>query len=114
LAGYDAAAVVEVVEHLDPPRLAAFERVVFEFAQPRTVALTTPNREYNVRWPSLPAGRFRHRDHRFEWTREEFRRWAEAVAARFGYAVRYLPVGDEDPEVGAPSQMGIFSREGSR
>jgi 3' terminal RNA ribose 2'-O-methyltransferase Hen1 len=110
LAGYDAAAVVEVVEHLDPPRLAAFERVVFEFAQPRSVVLTTPNREYNVRWPSLPAGRFRHRDHRFEWTREEFRRWAEAVAARFGYAVRYLPVGDEDPEVGAPSQMGVFSR----
>jgi len=114
LAGYDAAAVVEVVEHLDPPRLAAFERVVFEFARPGMVVLTTPNREYNVRWPSLPAGRFRHRDHRFEWTREEFRRWAEAVAARFGYAVRYLPVGDEDPEVGAPSQMGIFLKEGGR
>jgi 3' terminal RNA ribose 2'-O-methyltransferase Hen1 len=110
LAGYDAAAVVEVVEHLDPPRLAAFERVVFEFARPGTVVLTTPNREYNARWPSLPAGRFRHRDHRFEWTREEFRHWAEDVANRFGYAVRYLPVGDEDPEVGAPSQMGVFSR----
>ncbi len=110
LAGYDAAAVVEVVEHLDPPRLAAFERVVFELAQPRTVVLTTPNREYNARWPSLPAGRFRHRDHRFEWTREEFRRWAEAVATRFGYAVRYLPVGEEDSAVGAPTQMGIFSR----
>ena len=67
-----------------------------------------------MRWPSLPAGRFRHRDHRFEWTREEFRRWAEAVAVRFGYAVRYLPVGDEDPEVGAPSQMGIFLKEGAR
>ena len=70
LDGLDAAALVEVVEHLDPPRLAAFERVVFEFARPRTVVLTTPNREYNVRWPTLPAGRFRHRDHRFEWTRE--------------------------------------------
>jgi 3' terminal RNA ribose 2'-O-methyltransferase Hen1 len=42
LAGYDAAAVVEVVEHLDPPRLSAFERVVFEFARPGTVVLTTP------------------------------------------------------------------------
>lgn len=111
LAGCDAAAVVEVVEHLDPPRLAAFERTVFEFARPGTVVLTTPNRDYNVRWPSLPAGRFRHRDHRFEWTRGEFRVWAAGVAARFGYHVRFQPVGEEDPEVGAPTQMGIFQRE---
>ncbi|HYO16143.1 MAG TPA: 3' terminal RNA ribose 2'-O-methyltransferase Hen1 [Thermoanaerobaculia bacterium] len=110
LAGFDAAAVVEVVEHLDPPRLAAFERVVFEFARPGTVVLTTPNADYNVRWPSLPAGRFRHRDHRFEWTREELRRWAEGVAGRFGYAVRFLPVGEEDPQVGPPTQMAVFSR----
>ncbi len=113
LAGYDAAAVVEVVEHLDPPRLAAFERAVFEFARPRLVALTTPNREYNVRWPALPAGTYRHRDHRFEWTRGEFQAWAAAVAARFGYAVRYLPVGDEEPEVGAPSQMAVFELGGA-
>jgi 3' terminal RNA ribose 2'-O-methyltransferase Hen1 len=110
LAGYDAAAVVEVVEHLDPPRLAAFERTVFEFARPGTVVLTTPNRDYNVRWPALPAGRFRHRDHRFEWTRGEFRVWAAGVATQFGYNVRFQPVGEEDPEVGAPTQMGIFSR----
>jgi 3' terminal RNA ribose 2'-O-methyltransferase Hen1 len=114
IAGWDAAALVEVVEHLDPPRLAAFERVVFEFAQPGTVVLTTPNQEYNVRWPALPAGRFRHRDHRFEWTRAEFQHWGDAVAARFGYSVRYLPVGEEDPEVGAPSQMGVFTREFTR
>jgi 3' terminal RNA ribose 2'-O-methyltransferase Hen1 len=113
LAGYDAAAVVEVVEHLDPPRLAAFERAVFEFARPGTVVITTPNREYNVRWPSLPAGRFRHRDHRFEWTRGEFRIWAVAVAARFGYNVLFRPLGEEDPEVGPPSQMGIFQRSGA-
>jgi 3' terminal RNA ribose 2'-O-methyltransferase Hen1 len=110
IANFDAAAVVEVVEHLDPPRLAAFERVIFEFARPGTVVLTTPNRDYNVRWPALPAGRFRHRDHRFEWSREEFQRWAEGIAGRFAYAVRYLPVGEEDPEVGAPTQMGIFER----
>src|SRR5205085_4658594 len=73
LAGYDAAAVVEVIEHLDPPRLAAFERVLFEFTRPAVVVLTTPNAEYNVRFPTLPAGNFRHRDHRFEWTRAEFR-----------------------------------------
>ena len=110
LTGFDAAAVVEVVEHLDPPRLAAFERVVFDFAKPGTVVLTTPNAEYNVRWPSLPAGRFRHRDHRFEWTRDEVRAWAEGIAERFGYAARFLPVGHEDPEVGAPTQMAVFTR----
>lgn len=112
LVGYDAAAVVEVVEHLDPPRLAAFERVVFEHARPGLVVLTTPNREYNVRWPALPAGRFRHRDHRFEWTRGELHAWAEGVAERFGYAVRFLPVGEEDSQVGPPTQMGIFTRKG--
>ncbi|HEX4965248.1 MAG TPA: 3' terminal RNA ribose 2'-O-methyltransferase Hen1 [Thermoanaerobaculia bacterium] len=110
LEGWDAAALVEVVEHLDPPGLAALERTVFEFARPGTVILTTPNAEYNVRWPGLPAGRFRHRDHRFEWTRAQFHAWAERVAARSGYAVRYLPVGGDDPEVGPPTQMGIFTR----
>ncbi|MGH7553566.1 MAG: 3' terminal RNA ribose 2'-O-methyltransferase Hen1 [Longimicrobiales bacterium] len=110
LAGYDAAAVVEVIEHLDPPRLAAFERVVFEFARPGTVVVTTPNAEYNVKWETLPAGRLRHRDHRFEWTREQFQGWASKIAERFGYVVRFLPVGDADPTVGAPTQMGVFTR----
>jgi 3' terminal RNA ribose 2'-O-methyltransferase Hen1 len=110
LAGYDAAAVVEVVEHLDPPQLAAFERVLFEFARPATVVLTTPNAEYNVQFADLPAGKFRHRDHRFEWTRAEFQAWAGRVAQRFGYDVRFLPVGPEGPLVGAPTQMGVFRR----
>jgi hypothetical protein len=83
---------------------------VFEFARPSLVVITTPNAEYNVRWPSLPAGRFRHRDHRFEWTRAEFERWAHAVADRFAYRVRFAPIGDVDPEVGAPTQMGVFTR----
>jgi 3' terminal RNA ribose 2'-O-methyltransferase Hen1 len=110
LEGFDAAAIVEVIEHLDAERLGSFERVVFEFARPGTVVLTTPNAEFNVRFPSLPAGRFRHHDHRFEWTRAQFRSWADATAARFGYAVRYAPVGPEDSELGAPTQMGIFTR----
>ncbi|HET7584992.1 MAG TPA: 3' terminal RNA ribose 2'-O-methyltransferase Hen1 [Gemmatimonadaceae bacterium] len=109
LAGFDAATVVEVIEHLDPPRLAAFERVLFEHARPGTAIITTPNAEYNVRWPSLPAGRFRHRDHRFEWTRPEFESWAARVAGRFGYTVRFAPVGPVDDEVGSPTQMGIFT-----
>jgi len=108
LANFDAAAIVEVIEHLDPPRLRAFERVVFEHARPRTVVLTTPNREYNVVWESLPAGELRHGDHRFEWTRAEFQAWANAVAERFEYTVRYMPVGPEEEQVGSPSQMAVF------
>jgi 3' terminal RNA ribose 2'-O-methyltransferase Hen1 len=110
LIGFDAAALVEVIEHLDPPRLAAAERNVFGSARPGTVVVTTPNAEYNVRWETLPAGQFRHPDHRFEWTREQFATWAEGVASRTGYEVRYLPVGAEDPEVGAPTQMAVFRR----
>jgi 3' terminal RNA ribose 2'-O-methyltransferase Hen1 len=110
LAGFDAAAVVEVVEHLDSSRLVSFERVVFEHARPTTVVVTTPNREYNVRFPSLPAGQMRHRDHRFEWSRAELRDWAARVAASHGYTARFLPVGRDDPEVGSPTQMAVFSR----
>jgi 3' terminal RNA ribose 2'-O-methyltransferase Hen1 len=108
LAGFDAAAVVEVIEHLDEPRLRSFERVVFGHARPGTVVVTTPNRDYNVKFEGLPAGRFRHRDHRFEWTRAELEAWAGGVAARHGYGVRFLPVGPEDPELGAPTQMAVF------
>jgi 3' terminal RNA ribose 2'-O-methyltransferase Hen1 len=114
LAGYDAASVVEVIEHLDPPRLAAFERVLFEFAKPKHVIVTTPNAEYNMKWETLPAGKFRHRDHRFEWTRAEFQNWAKRVAERFGYDVRFAPVGPEDAAVGSPTQMGVFVSEGGR
>jgi 3' terminal RNA ribose 2'-O-methyltransferase Hen1 len=110
LSGFDAAAVVEVIEHLDPARLAAFERVVFEFARPSTVVLTTPNAEYNVRFPTLTAGTFRHADHRFEWSRAEFQAWAERVAIAHGYQMAISPVGPADPEVGAPSQLAVFSR----
>ena len=110
LEGFDAAAVVEVVEHLDPPRLAAFERVVFGCAKPGTVVLTTPNAEYNVKWEALPAGKLRHRDHRFEWTRPEFATWANRIATRFNYRVRFLGVGPEDSQLGTPTQMGIFER----
>lgn len=108
LAGFDAAAVVEVIEHLDPPRLAAFERVLFEHAKPGAVVITTPNAEYNVRFATLPAGQFRHRDHRFEWTRPQFQNWATGIASRFGYSVEFRTVGTEDVEVGAPTQMGVF------
>lgn len=111
LEGFDAAAVVEVIEHLDPPRLSALERVVFEFARPNTVVVTTPNREYNVMWKTLPAGQYRHLDHRFEWTRYQFQAWAKRLAEEHGYAARFLSVGPEDEEVGSPTQMGVFEKK---
>ncbi|MEU8588375.1 3' terminal RNA ribose 2'-O-methyltransferase Hen1 [Streptomyces sp. NPDC048664] len=103
LKGYDAAVLSEVVEHVDLPRLPALEYAVFGAARPRTVVVTTPNVEYNVRWETLPTGHARHGDHRFEWTRAEFRAWAERVAELHGYGVRFAPVGPDDPEVGPPT-----------
>ncbi|AHJ98039.1 3' terminal RNA ribose 2'-O-methyltransferase Hen1 [Hymenobacter swuensis] len=110
LAGYEAAAVVEVIEHLDENRLAAFEQVVFARARPGSVLVTTPNADYNQRYETLSAGEFRHQDHRFEWTRAEFAAWAEGVAARHGYRVRLEPLGPEYAEVGAPSQLAVFEQ----
>ncbi len=112
LTGLDAAVLMEVIEHIDPPRLDAVERTVFGFAAPRAVIVTTPNCEYNVRFEFLPPGTMRHRDHRFEWTRAEFHVWADRVAAGYGYSVRYLPVGTDDPEVGPPTQMALFTKGG--
>ncbi|SFE90691.1 3' terminal RNA ribose 2'-O-methyltransferase Hen1 [Actinacidiphila alni] len=109
LKGYDAAVLCEVIEHLDLPRLPALEYAVFGSARPRTVVVTTPNVEYNVRWETLPAGHARHSDHRFEWSRAEFRDWATAVAARHGYDVGLAPIGPDDPEVGPPTQMAVFT-----
>jgi len=109
LQGFDAACLVEVVEHLDPPRLSAFERTVFEYARPPLVVVTTPNIEYNACFESLGEGRLRHPDHRFEWTRAEFHAWATDVAARRRYDVRFLPIGPEHDTLGAPTQMAIFT-----
>jgi 3' terminal RNA ribose 2'-O-methyltransferase Hen1 len=113
LAGLDAAVLMEVIEHVDPPRLAALEGAVFGAAAPGTVVVTTPNAEYNVRYETLPAGRFRHDDHRFEWTRAEFGDWATRVGGRYGYTVALLAVGTDDPEVGAPTQVAVFRKAGS-
>ncbi|MGG6270385.1 3' terminal RNA ribose 2'-O-methyltransferase Hen1 [Leptolyngbya sp. AN03gr2] len=107
---YDAATLIEVIEHLDESRLAALERVVFEFAHPSIVLVTTPNREYNIKFENLAIGKFRHSDHRFEWTRKEFQTWATQIAQRFDYTVSFADIGASDPIVGAPTQLAIFER----
>jgi 3' terminal RNA ribose 2'-O-methyltransferase Hen1 len=110
LAGLDAAVLMEVIEHVDPPRLGALEQTVFGAARPGTVVITTPNAEHNVRFTDLRPGTMRHPDHRFEWTRAQFRAWAAGVGGRRGYQVRFLPVGPDDPEVGPPTQLAVFTR----
>jgi 3' terminal RNA ribose 2'-O-methyltransferase Hen1 len=108
IAGYDAATVIEVIEHMELDRLAAFERVLFEFAKPRIAIVTTPNIEYNVKFENLPAGKLRHPDHRFEWTRSEFQTWAQAISNKYKYNVEFGSIGEIDAEVGSPTQMAIF------
>ena len=107
--GYDAACVIEVIEHLDLSRLSAFERVLFEFAKPPVAILTTPNKEYNAKYGLPEEKGLRHEDHRFEWTREEFRGWATGTAGKFGYEVQFFEIGDRDDTCGAPTQMGVFT-----
>lgn len=108
--GFDLAVAAEVIEHIDLDRLGAFERSVFEFARPRTVMVTTPNAEYNVKFPALTTGEMRHPDHRFEWAREEFTGWCERVRKKFGYNAKQGRIGDTDPNLGAPTQFAIFER----
>ncbi|MBM7515652.1 3' terminal RNA ribose 2'-O-methyltransferase Hen1 [Nocardioides nitrophenolicus] len=108
-AGYDVAVLMEVVEHVDPPRLPALERVVFGAARPGAVLVTTPNRDYNVLYEGL-TGR-RHPDHRFEWDRAEFADWCARVAATHGYAVEHRGVGDVDGTHGSPTQLAVFTRK---
>ena len=110
LSHFDGACAVEVIEHIEEPRLTAFEHTLFHAARPGCVVVTTPNVEYNAKFESLPAGAMRHRDHRFEWTRAQFERWAQGVAERNGYTVSFEPIGDEAPQLGAPTQMGVFTR----
>jgi predicted nucleotidyltransferase len=110
LLGYDAAVAMEVIEHLDPPRLEAFEGVVFGFMRPAIGVITTPNAEYNVKW-RLPAGeRLRHPEHRFELSRSEFEEKMIALATRTGYTVTFCAVGPTDAVVGPPTQMASFTR----
>jgi 3' terminal RNA ribose 2'-O-methyltransferase Hen1 len=111
LAGLDVAILMEVIEHVDAERLPALERAVFGFAAPATILVTTPNAEYNPLFVTLPPGQLRHRDHRFEWTREQFATWANQVADKYHYQVSFRPVGTEHPDVGPPTQLAVFDRQ---
>ncbi|NNH74320.1 3' terminal RNA ribose 2'-O-methyltransferase Hen1 [Nocardia uniformis] len=110
LRGYDAAVLMEVIEHVDAPRLGALAHAVFGSAAPGAVVVTTPNSEYNALYETLPAGKFRHSDHRFEWSRCEFAAWARGICEKYGYEVRFEPIGVEDEALGASTQMAVFTK----
>lgn len=105
----DAAVLLETIEHIDPGRLSRVERAIFRQLHPEIVVVTTPNKEYNP-LHGLSAGERRHPDHRFEWTRAQFRAWCDGVAERQGYDVRFRGIGPPDPGVGSSTQMACFSR----
>ena len=107
--GYDAATIIEVIEHLDENRLSAFEKVVFKYTRPSTVIISTPNKEYNTHYSRLLEGDVRHKDHRFEWTRQEFKAWSQKIASQYGYSVRFVQIGETDEKYGSPTQMGVFT-----
>ena len=108
--GFQAAVAMEVIEHIDPPKLTAFAQVVLGEAQPGTLVVTTPNVEYNALFTMLRSSGLRHRDHRFEWTREQFQQWATQNANLYGYQVHIEGIGNEDPQHGQPTQMAIFTK----
>lgn len=110
LAGIEAAALVEVIEHLDPDRLPSFARALFGAARPGTVVVTTPNAEYNALFPNLAKGALRHPDHRFEWTRQQFRDWVGSIETEFGYRAELRDIGDVNDAFGSPTQMAVFTR----
>lgn len=110
--GYDCACVIEVIEHIEPMRIPAFERAVFEFAAPKTVILTTPNKEYNANYEHMQENTLRHGDHRFEWTRAEFADWTKHICEKFGYTCEVSGIGNTDNTLGTPTQMGVFTKNG--
>ncbi len=108
---YDAATLIEVIEHVELSRLDMLEKSVFQYAQPKYVIVTTPNVEYNTKFEALPSNTFRHKDHRFEWTREEFQSWANHIGKKFGYFATFKDIGTIDEKVGSPTQMAIFTKQ---
>ena len=111
LKGYEAAAIIEVIEHLDEDRLPSFAKAVFGHAKPGLVVLTTPNSTYNQLYENMKENSMRHDDHRFEWTQEEFADWVKGICEQYAYEAVIKAVGDVHETYGPPSQMAVFQKE---
>lgn len=106
--GFDVVVLMEVIEHIDRGRLPVAVDSVFETMQPGAVIVTTPNSEYNPVY-GITDG-FRHPDHRFEFTRDEFESWCRGVAADHSYTVTTSGIGQVSDDVGTPTQCAVFRR----
>ena len=109
LRGFDAATLIEVIEHIDTNRLGSLERSLFGDARPRVIIVTTPNADYNAKFQNLSAGEFRHEDHRFEWSRNEFAAWCQKISKKYAYQVTIEALGPVDEQHGSPSQLASFT-----
>lgn len=109
LHSFPMAVMIETIEHIEPKHLSMVEQNVFARMRPKQIILTTPNSEYNSLYGLLP-GEFRDPDHQFEWTRAKFQQWANGVAARHDYAVRFAGIGEADLQLGSPTQMAVFQQ----
>lgn len=112
MSGFDCAILIETIEHLDPGHLSQLERSLFMSLRPRSIVITTPNAEFNGLL-GVPLHRFRHPDHRFEWGRARFRKWARRAADEARYEVEFNDIGGCHPDLGGASQMAVFRRIGS-
>ncbi|XP_044055465.1 small RNA 2'-O-methyltransferase isoform X2 [Siniperca chuatsi] len=116
LRGFDLVTSIELIEHLTLADVDRFSEVVFGYMTPVAVIVSTPNSEFNPLFPGLSG--FRHSDHKFEWTRAEFKSWALKVCLEYGYEVEFTGVGQAPPgqqeRVGFCSQIGVFHRLGGR
>ncbi|XP_022062445.2 small RNA 2'-O-methyltransferase [Acanthochromis polyacanthus] len=116
LRGFDLVTSIELIEHLSLADVELFSAVVFGYMTPVAVIVSTPNSEFNLLLPGVSG--FRHIDHKFEWTRAEFRSWALKVCLDYGYEVEFTGVGqapqEQQDSVGFCSQIGVFQRLGGR
>lgn len=107
---------IEIIEHLHSDVLRGFEENVFGVISPNIVIVTTPNSDFNVVF-NLPPGKFRHWDHKFEWSREEFRLWCEKIITEFKnytYRIEGICEGPEETShLGCVSQMAVFEKQDS-
>ncbi|PYF06198.1 3' terminal RNA ribose 2'-O-methyltransferase Hen1 [Ureibacillus chungkukjangi] len=109
LKGKDVLILCEVIEHIDEYRLPKIIQTILQDYRPRTLIITTPNQEYNEVYGM--GGDYRHPDHRFEWTREEFQTWCKTQNENHEYNIAFDGIGEEHELHGYPTQMCLFTRK---
>lgn len=105
----DVIILCEVIEHIDESRLPKAMDTLLHDYQPGALIITTPNRDYNELYDM--EEHLRHNDHRFEWTRAEFRQWCTERNHGNDYELLFDGIGEEHASQGFPTQMCVFKRK---